>query len=118
VQTCALPIFLLVATTLVAARVAVVFGFDTSVRTRILRSVGWLLVIEPPLRRTDVIVIGVAADGAGVLEAADLVAAGLSNRIAVVGDLPNPVDTEFERRGRSHYYTAIDESIDQLHSLG
>jgi hypothetical protein len=60
----------------------------------------------------------VDADGAGVLEAADLVQGGVSSRVAVFSE---PVDTkverEFARRGIS-YESAAARSVRQLRAFG
>src|SRR5579872_5100043 len=58
-------------------------------RVAILRVTGHLLVVDPPLpKSTDIIVVAIDADGAGALEAADLVHRGLANRVAVFADPP------------------------------
>jgi hypothetical protein len=67
-----------------------------------LRAVGWMLVVDDPIRAADVIVVAVDAGDAGLLEAADLVHAGMSGRVAVFADLPNDVDSELARRGIQH----------------
>jgi hypothetical protein len=69
-------------------------------RTYLLRSAGWLIVDnQPPAKSADVIVVALDADGAGTLEAADLVHRGVSAQVAVFDDPPSPVDREFLRRG-------------------
>jgi hypothetical protein len=68
-------------------------------RTAVLRSVGWMLVAQDPLRPVDGIVIAVDARDSGVLEASDLVRSGLSRSVAVFADEPDPVDLELVRRG-------------------
>lgn len=82
-----------------------------------LRAAGWALVAEDPLEPADIIVVAIAADGAGVLEAADLVHRGVSTRVAVFADPPNPVNREFIRRGIP-YEDAAARSIRQLRALG
>ena|SRR6267154_940030 len=53
-------------------------------RTYILRSAGRLLIVqEPSVKSTDVIVVAIDANGAGALEAADLVHRDVSYRVAV-----------------------------------
>jgi hypothetical protein len=47
----------------------------------------------------DVIVLTIDAGAAGVLEAADLVHEGISDRVAVFADQPDAVDEEYIRRG-------------------
>jgi len=89
-------------------------------RTYILRSAGWLLVVEdqPPVKSADIIVVAIDADGAGTLEAADLVHRGVSAQVAVFEDRSNAgVDREFLRRGLPYEDRAA-ISTRQLHSLG
>jgi len=68
-------------------------------RQPILRTAGWALVVDDPVGPVDIIVVAASADGAGVLEAADLVHSGIAARVAVFGDPPSSVDREFLRRG-------------------
>jgi len=68
-------------------------------RHAVLRGMGGVLVTRDPLAPADVIVLSVDADGAGVLEAADLVQRGLASRIALFAAPPVAVDREFARRG-------------------
>jgi hypothetical protein len=56
-------------------------------------------VIADPIEPADVIVIAADANGEGVLEAADLVQAGVATRVALFADPPDAVDQEFDRRG-------------------
>jgi hypothetical protein len=66
----------------------------------------------------DIIVVTSDADGAGVLEAADLVQAGVAPRVAVFADPPDPiVDREFLRRGVP-YEDLGARSVRQLEALG
>jgi predicted protein tyrosine phosphatase len=90
-----------------------------AIRSHILRSAGWALVLrQPPAKSADIIVVAVDADGAGTLEAADLVRNGVSKRVAVFADPPSPiVDREFLRRGIP-YEDAAAVSTRQLRSLG
>lgn len=44
-----------------------------AIRRSILREAGWALVADDPIESVDIIVISIDADGAGALEAADLV---------------------------------------------
>jgi len=87
------------------------------IRGPILRSAGWALVASDPVEPADIIVIAVDAGGAGVLEAADLVHAGVAMRVAVFADLSDRVDREFIRRGLP-YEDAAARAIRQLQSLG
>jgi uncharacterized SAM-binding protein YcdF (DUF218 family) len=68
-------------------------------RTPLLRAAGWALVISDPIEPADVIVVATHANGEGVLEAADLVQAGMAPRVALFADPPDAVDKEFLRRG-------------------
>jgi hypothetical protein len=86
-------------------------------RNVLLRAAGWALVAQDNVPRADVIVIAVDADGAGVLEAVDLVHAGVANRIALFADPPDAVDSEFVRRGVPYSNRAA-VSTAQLHALG
>jgi hypothetical protein len=85
---------------LVAAVVAVgVFA----ARGPILRSAGGLLLTSnapvDPAGKVDVIVIALDAGAAGILEAADLVSSGVSDRVAVFTDPLSAAEKEFLRRG-------------------
>lgn len=83
-----------------------------------LRAAGSALVASDGLSPADVVVISTGADGAGVLEAADLVQAGMADRVAVFADPPDPVvDREFLRRGVP-YEDAAARSLRQLAALG
>lgn len=90
-----------------------------AIRGRILRSLGWALVLrQAPARSAEVIVVAIDADGAGTLEAADLVHRGVAQRVAVFADSPERlIDREFLRRGISYEDLAA-VSIRQLRSLG
>ena len=68
-------------------------------RAPLLRGAGRMLVAEDPVVPADAIVLTVDVGAAGVLEAADLVRAGIATRVAVFGDPLNAVDLEFVRRG-------------------
>jgi hypothetical protein len=71
-----------------------------AIRTPILRALGQALVADDAPAPADMIVVATGADGAGVLEAADLVHSGVGTRVAVFADPPDPiVDREFIRRG-------------------
>lgn len=88
-----------------------------SLRDPVLRAAGWALVVSDPIAPADIIVISLDSDGAGVLEAADLVQSGISQRVAVFMDPPTGVDLEFIRRGLP-YEDAEAREIRQLRSLG
>ena len=69
-------------------------------RERVLRTAGWALVVKSePVVPADIIVLTVDSDGAGALEAADLVQSGVSKRVAVFDEPPSVAHTEFVRRG-------------------
>src|SRR5258705_8392595 len=85
-------------------------------RVGILRAAGRALVVDDPLEPADIVVIAIDADGAGVLEAADLVQAGIAPRVAVFADPPDAVDREFLRRGLP-YEDAAARAVRQLRSL-
>jgi DUF218 domain len=86
-------------------------------RTPLLRAAGWALVIADPIEQADVIVIAADANGEGVLEAADLVQAGVATRVALFADPPDAVDQEFLRRGVPYEDRAA-VSARQLRALG
>jgi hypothetical protein len=102
----------LVIVMVVAAALATVIS-----RPPVLRAVGHLLVVDETVERADVIVVGVDAAAAGVLEAVDLVHAGVSSRVAVFEDPPDTVDQEFIRRGVP-YEDAAERSERQLRAFG
>jgi hypothetical protein len=86
-------------------------------REALLRWAGSALVANDSLQSADIIVISADADGAGVLEAADLVHLGYSARVAVFADPPSSTDREFIRRGVIwHDAAAFEEQ--QLRALG
>jgi hypothetical protein len=88
-----------------------------ALRRPILRSVGWALVADDPIGPVDIILVTVDSDGAGALEAADLVHAGVATGVGIFADPPDAADREFRRRGVPYEDTA-DESARQLRSLG
>jgi hypothetical protein len=89
-----------------------------SLRTPVMRALGGVLVAEDAVGAADVIVVATGADGAGVLEAADLLARGVAPAVAVFADPPDPViDREFLRRGVP-YEDAAARSVRQLRALG
>jgi len=95
---------------------AVIVGVP-AIRGPILRAAGWALVFDEPVEPADIVVVTIDADGAGVLEAADLVHSGIARRVAVFSDPPDAVDQEFIRRGIP-YEDAAARSTRQLESLG
>jgi hypothetical protein len=98
----------LVAATIVAVRF---------VRESLLRAAGWALVINEPIAPADIIVVSSDSDGAGALEAADLVQSGIATRVAVFSDPPTDSDHEFIRRGLPYEDEAA-RQIRQLKWLG
>jgi uncharacterized SAM-binding protein YcdF (DUF218 family) len=87
------------------------------IRLQILRGAGHILIVNDPVEPADVIVVTVGAGGPGVLEAADLVHAGVAPRVAVFGEPPDGmVETEFARRGVA-YENAAQQSIRYLRAL-
>ncbi len=86
-------------------------------RTGLLRSMGRFLVATDELQHADVVVLSVDSDGAGVLEATDLVHGHVADRVALFADPPDAVDREFLRRGVAYHNTAA-VSVSQLHDLG
>jgi hypothetical protein len=88
------------------------------IRRPILRAAGWALVVNDRIEAADATVVTVDADGAGVLEAADLVHSGVSTRVAVFGEIPDTlVEDEFARRGIA-YENAAEQSVRHLRALG
>lgn len=87
------------------------------VREPVLRSLGWALVASDPVAPADAIVLTIDSGGAGALEAADLVHAGVSKRVAVFEDPPSGEDFEFIRRGLP-YDNASSRQIRELAELG
>jgi len=83
----------------------------------VLRLAGRTLVAGDTLQAADVIVVTADANGAGVLEAADLVHEGIASRVALFSDPPDEVDREFIRRGLP-YEDAAERATRQLHALG
>jgi hypothetical protein len=88
-----------------------------AVREPVLRAAGWALVVNEPVGPADIIVLSLDSDGAGALEAADLVQSGISKRVAVFIDTPGAVGQEFIRRGLPFEDAAAGE-FRQLTSLG
>ena len=101
-----LPVFVMVA----AAAVPVTRRFA-------LRTAGRALVVNGPREAADIVILAIDADGAGVLEAADLVHGKRAPRVAVFTDPPDVVDQEFMRRGVPNN-SATEREIRQLKALG
>jgi hypothetical protein len=76
-----------------------------------------MLIVNDPIEPADAIVVSVASDGAGVLEAADLVHNGVATRVAVFSEPPDTVEREFIRRGIPYENVAV-RSVRQLRALG
>jgi hypothetical protein len=105
----------MLAAAVVAAAVAILAA--SPVREPILRAAGWSLVVSEALAPADIIVVSLDSGGAGALEAADLVHAGIAKRVAVFVDPPSGEDLEFIRRGLP-YEDAGARQVRQLQSLG
>ncbi len=102
---------------LILGLAAVAAAAVPSLRLGLLRAAGHALVAADPLPPSDIIVIAKDSEGAGVLEAADLVHAGVATRVALFPDPPDTIDREFIRRGVT-YYDATAVSATQLKALG
>src|SRR5215470_16634849 len=107
-----------------AAVVAVLLLAIPASRHALLRAVGWTLVVDDPLRPADAIVVAVDAGEAGVLEAADLVHRGFSQRVAIFDDPPEAAEREFMRRHIEYEDRAARETrelrtlgIDEVHRI-
>ena len=85
-------------------------------RMQILAMAGQILVVQQSAAKADVIAVALDADGAGALEAADLVHRGVCPQVAVFEDPPSKVDLEFLRRGLPYEDRAADTTR-QLHAL-
>src|SRR5262249_21645440 len=88
-----------------------------AIRRTMLRAAGWALVVNDPIERADAIVVSRDADGAGALEAAELVDSEVARGVAIFASGPDPVGPEFIRRGIP-YEDETTRSIRQLRSLG
>jgi hypothetical protein len=88
-----------------------------AIRRAILRAAGWALVAGDRIEPADVIVVALDAEGAGVLEAADLLHSGMATRVAIFIGPPNPLADEFIRRGVPYEDEAA-RSVRLLRSLG
>jgi hypothetical protein len=88
-----------------------------TIRRPILRAAGWALVVNEQVESADVIVVAVDVDGAGVIEASDLIHSGMARRVAIFTGTPDPVGSGFIRRGVPYEDEAA-RSVRQLRSLG
>lgn len=88
-----------------------------AIRIYCLRVAGRFLVVQHSVSRADVIVVAVDAGSAGVLEASDLVHAGVSGRVAVFDEEFSAADREFVRRGLPYEHRTV-ILIRQFRSLG
>lgn len=88
-----------------------------SLRHQLLRVAGQALVADEQISKSDIIVVSSDSGGAGTLEAADLVRAGIAMRVAVFDDPPSGEDFEFIRRGLP-YEDQGARQIRQLKALG
>jgi hypothetical protein len=68
-------------------------------RDPILRALGRSLVVDEPVEHVDVILVPSWAGAAAAIDAADLVHAGISDRVAVLLSPERPADRELIRRG-------------------
>jgi hypothetical protein len=96
---------------------AAIIAAVPAIRTPLLRAAGWTLVVNDSLESADIIVITADSDGAGALEAADLVQNGTAGSVAVFEDPPDAIDQEFLRRGLP-YHDAAARFTDDLQRLG
>src|SRR5271154_3950516 len=84
----------------------------------VLRAAGRALVVNSePVGPADVVVLTIDSNGAGALEAADLVQRGLSKRVGVFEDPPSREASEFVRRGLPYEDKGV-RQIRQLRTLG
>jgi hypothetical protein len=86
-------------------------------RHLLLRSLGWALIARDTPAKVDIIILATDSLGAGVLEATDLVHAGIATRVAVFARPRTRVQTEFASRGIP-YFNAMETEIQQLQGLG
>jgi hypothetical protein len=88
-----------------------------SIGKPVLRAAGRMLIVSEPVAPADIIVIAADSGGAGALQAADFVHAGVATRVAVFTDPPSGEDLEFIRRGLPYEDLAA-RQIRQLGWLG
>jgi hypothetical protein len=83
-----------------------------------LRAMGRALVAEDPVPRTaDIVIVSTDSLAAGILEAAKLVDAGVTDRVGLFQRTPSPLGLELKRRGLPHIDLQA-YSLDLLHALG
>lgn len=78
---------------------------------------GRALVVDERVKSADIIVVSGEADGAGVLEASDLVRSGVAKRVAIFSYARTTVEQEFTRRGIP-YRDKTGRYLDELNALG
>jgi hypothetical protein len=86
-------------------------------RHSILQAAGRALVVDDPINSADIIVVSGEADGAGVLEASDLVRRGVATRVAIFSYARSSVEQEFTRRGVP-YRDKTARFVEELSALG
>ncbi|HZC22688.1 MAG TPA: hypothetical protein VE866_05060, partial [Candidatus Binatia bacterium] len=95
-------------------------GFSISIpaaRHSILRAAGRALVVDDRVKSADIIVVSGESDGAGVLEASDLVHSGIATKVAVFTYARDPAQQEFIRRGIP-FLDKTARYVQELNSLG
>jgi hypothetical protein len=88
-----------------------------AIRQSILQAAGKALVVTEHASSADIIVISGEADGAGELEASDLIHSGVAPKVAVFAYAPDEIQNEFVRRG-APYEDSATRSIRRLKALG
>ncbi len=83
----------------------------------VLRNAGHALVAEDPAAHADVVIVSTDSMSAGILEAGDLVHAGLAPRVAVFTREVSPLQTELRRRGLP-YVDLQEHELSLLRALG
>lgn len=87
------------------------------IRSSILRAAGEVLVVNEHVSSADIIVISGEADGAGELEASDLIHGGVATKVAIFAYAPDEIQREFIRRG-AEYEDSAARSTRRLKALG
>lgn len=88
-----------------------------AVRHSILQAAGRALVVDERVKSADIIIVSGESDGAGVLEASDLVRSGIATRVAVFTYARDPAQQEFIRRGVP-FLDKTARYVQELNSLG